>query len=115
MNPYIIIDAWDFDGFASDCNGVYQQGLIGNNLRVKENGWLKVETSWGIEEFFPGDKIVILDIAASISEGKNPIDEINLHFLHEISHWAEEVHRPGKKHGPIWSAFLRSLLEANKK
>ena len=111
MNPYIIIDAWDFEGFSSDCGGKILNGLIGDHVRVKEKGWLNVETSWGLRKFKPGDRIVILDVAAAVSEGGNPIHELNMKFLHELCHWAEDVHRPGREHGQIWNAFLNSLLK----
>ena len=106
MQPHIIIDAWDFEGFSSTCNNIAEHGTVGCHLRVKENGWLKVETSWGIEEFYPGDRIVILDVAAAILCGGDPINELTLNFLHELCHWAEDIHRPDREHGPIWNTFL---------
>ena len=53
MNPHIIIDAWDFNGFSSECGSERKHGMVGNFLRVKEKGWLWIETSWGWKEFFP--------------------------------------------------------------
>ena len=113
MNPHIIIDAWHFNGYSSECNSEEQHGLIGNYLRVKEKGSLWVNTSWGKEEFGPGDLIIILDVAAAIADGEDPINEVNLSFIHELCHWAEGVHRPGRKHTPIWREFLTSLLIAS--
>lgn len=111
MNPHIIIDAWDFNGFSSECGSEPKHGMVGNFLRVKEKGWLWVDTSWGMKEFLPGDLVLVLDVAASVSEGGDPIHELNMKFIHELCHWAEGVHRPGRAHGLIWREFLNSLLK----
>ena len=120
MNPHIIIDAWDFNGFASEDfeTGETINGLTGLNIRVRSKGYLEIDTSWGLETYGPGDRIVILDIASCLSKNslwfnmfeKDPIKVINTIFLHELSHWAEEVHRSGNEHGLKWNPFLSSLL-----
>jgi len=112
MNPHIIIDAWSFYGFSSECNGKTDHCLAGTRLKVKKNGWLKIETSWGTKDFNPGDQVIVLDVAAVAGYGgvQRLIQNITLAFLHELCHWAEDIHRPGREHAPLWNEFLANVI-----
>lgn len=119
FNPHIIIDAWDFNGFDSESFGNEETltDLIGMNIRVKERGYLEVDTSWGLKKFYEGDRIIIIDIASCIGSTiyekcmMDPVKTINFIFLHELCHWAEGVHRSGVEHSKKWTPFLLSLLK----
>lgn len=120
-DPYIIIDAWDWGGFSIEKtdSGTLKSGLMGVNVRIKEKGKLEVETSWGIETFSGGDKLIALDVATIVSHlkkmGKEKVNDdskariccdlISTVLTHELSHWAEEHYRPGRAHGFVWDRF----------
>ncbi len=130
-DPTIIVDAWDWHGFDiehTDSKKV-SCGLMGVNLRVKGNGSLEADTSWGIENFTGGDKIIALDVASIVSnlkkmglgekdegiKAKVCCDLFTCVFVHELSHWAEEYNRPDRKHGPVWDKFFfKSVYNAPK-
>lgn len=120
-DPYIIIDAWDFHGFSiqkTDLD-IVKSGLMGTHIRIREKGELEVETSWGIEKFFGGDKLVAVDVASIVSHlrklSKNPLNDdskaiicadlITSVLIHELSHWAEEIYRPDREHSKRWDSF----------
>jgi len=115
-DPYILIDAWFFDGFDYKNGDVERCGLSGSSIRVKK-GELTIESSWGDLDFCEGDKIVIVDIAASIASKHSnrrilklgPIEATTLTLLHELSHWAEEQYRPDREHSQTWNPFLASI------
>jgi hypothetical protein len=121
-DPYIIVDAWNWNGFAIgkvDSNTL-RSGLMGVSIRIKGKGELEVDTSWGIERFTEGDKLVVVDVASIVSHlkelGKKHVNDclrplicsdlISLVLLHELSHWGEEFHRSDRTHSKKWDNFF---------
>lgn len=119
-DPYVLIDAWSFDGFGYKHKGRERQGLAGTNIRVIK-GELTIESSWGDLNFFDGDKILIVDVAACVALANSkrrilaldPIDSFTTVLLHELSHWAEEKYSPEREHSK-WNPFLASLIKRMK-
>lgn len=118
LDPYIIIDAWSFEGISVVTESFERHGMHGVTLKIKGKGNIEVETSWGIEEFSNGDRVVIVDIASCIDVNRlenkifniSPIEAIVKTFLHEISHWAEDVYRPDREPSRTWNPFLISII-----
>ncbi|MBA7609863.1 hypothetical protein ES703_17058 [subsurface metagenome] len=120
-DPYVLIDAWSFDGFSYEHRDRVRRGLSGTNIRVI-TGEVIVESSWGVLHLFDGDKILIVDVAACVALNRSnrrilalgPMDAFTTVLLHELSHWAEENYRPDSDHSKIWNPFLASIIMRTK-
>ena len=120
-DPYVLIDAWFFDGFGYEHGPRVRSGVSGTHIRVKK-GEITIESSWGDLHFFEGDKILIVDVAACVALNRSnrrilalgPIDSFTTVLLHELSHWAEENYRPDSDHSKIWNPFLASIIKQTK-
>jgi len=121
-DPYVLIDAWFFDGFHYEHRDRERRGLSGAHIRVV-TGEITVESSWGDLHFFDGDKILIVDVAACVASANSnrrilaldPMDAFTIVLLHELSHWAEENYRPDREHSNIWNPFIASIIKQPKR
>jgi len=126
MNPKILIDATDFNGFVINWRGRVFKNVVGicSVGRAFQN--FTIKTSKGDYFCGPSEKLVALNIGPCVSKeclnykemNMSPTESIIVAFLHEMSHWGDGKirfydHRKKEfRNHDKWDDFLLELIRS---